>query len=432
MAGQGKRTLQLMHGGWPKLAELPLVILQKSASFMSNLASLISVDSTSRNPEFQQQWDRLWDESDSRLPIARWEQIELWHSVFAPNQELNALIIERDNRWVAGLPLVGKRIKKVLPVWDVPYDDWTGSHELLVASDAARDSTIYDPLVTKLRELRRPLCRIAQCSPASEPNAGLIQAFARAGSCVDLASRHDVGVIDLTGANAPQSWEAYQAAWSGNFRRQMRKMAKRAEELGGVELVVHQPNRAEDVAALVQEGFAIEDRSWKGRDGSSVMRTPGMIEYFTRQAELLAANGELVLLFLKHKDALIAFEFGWSCRRVYYSPKIGFDESFGHLSPGQLLRYLWVERLFADQTHDKFDFAGPLSEATEKWTTSRYSQVRLMAGTNLIGSGLIHAFNSATRLRNAAKSLSQWVRQQAQSFRRPRAVETIAVKNPSP
>ncbi len=399
---------------------------------MATTLSIIRNNEPARRDELARRWNELWNASTSRLPISYWEQIELWQSVFSPKQTVEVLVIKRDNRWVAGLPLIRKRLKGILPVCDVPYDDWTGSFELLVAKDVADDSTIYDELVAGIRSLRAPLCRIAQCATSNSPNDHLVQALARKKTCVDLASRHDVGVIDLTGANAPQSWEAYQAAWSGNFRRQMRKMAKRAEELGGVELVVHQPNRAEDVAMLVQEGFAIEDRSWKGRDGSSVMRTPGMIEYFTRQAELLAANGELVLLFLKHKDALIAFEFGWSCRRVYYSPKVGFDESFGHLSPGQLLRYLWVERLFADQTHDKFDFAGPLSEATEKWTTSRYSQVRLMAGTNLIGNGLIHAYNSATRLRQVAKSMSQWVRQQAQSFRRPRAVETIAVKNPSP
>ena len=90
-----------------------------------------------------------------------------------------------------------------------------------------------------------------------------------------MAPRHDVGVIDLTGPNAPQNWEAYQALGREIFDAQMRKMARRAEELGGVELVVHQPNCDEDVATLVQEGFAIEDRSWKGRDGSSVMRTQG-------------------------------------------------------------------------------------------------------------------------------------------------------------
>ncbi len=395
---------------------------------MSIQASLIKFNGSANRGEFARRWNELWTASTSRLPIARWEQIELWHSVFGPNQTLHALIIERDNRWVAGLPLVGKRIKKILPVWDVPYDDWTGAHELLVASDVVSDSTIYDQLITKLRELRRPLCRFAQCSPASEPNNGLIQAFARAGNCVDVAPRHEVGVIDLIGPNAPQNWEDYQTAWSGNFRRQMRKMARRAEELGGVELVVHQPNRAEDVAGLLHEGFAIEDRSWKGRDGSSVMRTPGMIEFFTRQAELLAANGELVLLFLKHKGALIAFEFGWSCRRIYYSPKVGFDESFSHLSPGQMLRYLWVERLFTERTHDQFDFAGPLSEATEKWATSRYSQVRLMAGANLIGSGLIRTFNTANRVRQVAKSFSGRLRQYVQSSRNPRAVEIAALK----
>ena len=62
--------------------------------------------------------------------------------------------------------------------------------------------------------------------------------------------RFKIGLVDLS-----QEWEAYQAAWSGNFRRQMRKMTRRAEELGGVTLSIHHPTDNAELERLLQTWF---------------------------------------------------------------------------------------------------------------------------------------------------------------------------------
>jgi CelD/BcsL family acetyltransferase involved in cellulose biosynthesis len=131
-----------------------------------------------------------------------------------------------------------------------------------------------------------------------------------------------------------------------------------------------------------------------------------MLEYFQRQAGLLAERGELILLFLRHREQSIAFEYGWSCGRIYYSPKVGYDERFRHLSPGQLLLLLWLERLFRDRSHDLVDFAGPLSEATDKWTTRSYSVQKLIAGFGIPSRLLIGAARAAKGLREQLGRLS--------------------------
>ncbi len=362
-------------------------------------------DSTARN-ERCKRWNALWETSTSRFPLSRWEHIELWRETFAPNQSMQGLIIERDNHWIAALPLVTNRLLGMLSIGDVPYDDWTDSPEWIVAENVADDPTVYDQLVAALRKLRYPLVRVALLAKGTTANLGFEQAIARAGLAFDIAARYKVGMIDVCGPNAPSNWEAYQAAWSGNFRRQMRKMMRRAEELGGVELVVHQPANSRGVDELIREGFAIEDQSWKGRNGTSVMRSPGMLEFFIRQAQLLADQAKLTLLFLRHGGQSIAFEYGWTCRRIYYSPKVGFDDRFSHLSPGQVLRLLWLEKLFAERTHDAVDFAGPLSEATEKWTTRSYPMQRLITATGATGRILLGAGRAALQLRTQAKAFA--------------------------
>ena len=65
----------------------------------------------------------------------------------------------------------------------------------------------------------------------------------------------------------------------------------------------------------------------------------------------------------------IAFEYGWSERGVYYTPKVGFDDDYSRFSPGQLLRYFVLEDAFLRADRRAIDYLGPISEATAKWTT---------------------------------------------------------------
>ncbi len=75
---------------------------------------------------------------------------------------------------------------------------------------------------------------------------------------------------------------------------------------------------------------------------SSVIGNPGMLDFFVRQAGLLAARNKLIILNLYHKGELIAFEYGFRFKRTYFSPKIAYNEEHSRLSPGHLLMHLWI------------------------------------------------------------------------------------------
>jgi CelD/BcsL family acetyltransferase involved in cellulose biosynthesis len=140
---------------------------------------------------------------------------------------------------------------------------------------------------------------------------------------------------------------------------------------------------------LLQQGFELEDRGWKGVSGSSVLSNPQVWSFYLQQGQFLAARGELLLAFLQLQGRVIAFQCGWGFRRTYYSPKIAYDEAFGHLSPGHLLMHFLLERMFAADEFDTFDFGGPLSQATAKWSTRQYSVICLLGGITPWGDRLL-------------------------------------------
>ncbi len=98
-----------------------------------------------------------------------------------------------------------------------------------------------------------------------------------------------------------------------------------------------------------------------------------------RQAQQLAAWGQLNLVTLHHRSRPIAFEYGWQSKYVYFSPKVGFDETCQQYSPGQLLRRLLIERFQQQPGVRLVDFLGPSSAATARWATHQYPIHRLVA-----------------------------------------------------
>jgi hypothetical protein len=118
--------------------------------------------------------------------------------------------------------------------------------------------------------------------------------------------------------------------------------------------------------------------------------------------------GHLELAFLEFERRPIAFELGWTGKGWYFSPKVGYDEAYAHVSPGQLLRFKLAERFFADGERIGWDFLGPLVEATEKWTTGSYAIERLVVSTGGMGSdSFMHAYRhwwpALRRLRDRAR-----------------------------
>ena len=363
----------------------------------------LDLNDSERTDELARRWDELCDNDAESLPVARYSHLRLWLETFAADFPSRALVVRRAGQWVAALPMCARRLRGCLPCWEQLYSDWTPTPQMLIDSEHANDPELYAALARGLRSSRRPLVRLVELKSglASER---LIAGLAGARLKCDLAVRYEIGTLNLRGQHAPASWAAYQQQLSGNFRRKIGKMLRRAESLGGVELRVVEPTSPEEVDRWLTEGFAIEDRSWKGQAGCSALRVPGMIEFYRRQAELLAVRRELTLLFLVHRGQPIAFQYGWSAGRTYYSPKIGYDEQFSHLSPGHLLMHLWIERMFAENQYDTFDFAGPVSDSTSGWITSTYRIERLWASTGWCGNQLLACGLIARTARHWLKS----------------------------
>ncbi len=342
-------------------------------------------------------WNDLWQRSDCAWPTMRAEPLAQWIDTFSPRTAVRILMVEENGALLAALPLVEERWGP-LRIGRLPGGDLCSVGDLLVDRDwQHNDAGPLAMLVKAVARLGWPMVRYDAVLPRTQRWQAFLSA-AEKGDLHYLARHRGVtGVIAVRG-----TWQAYFAGRSRNHRRQMRVVHKRASEAGTLELRMLANPPIDQIESLLRRGFEVEDRGWKGVGGSSTLREPGAYRFFVEQAKLLAVSGHLLLTFLELSNRSIAFEYGWLSKGVYHSLKVGFDEAYRHLSPGQLLRYRMMERLFAGGEVTCVDYLGPLSDATGKWTTDTYPVSRVVMANGKFGRALLRIYRIARRHESAA------------------------------
>ena len=327
---------------------------------------LLRIESVNELRKFSTPWDDLWWRSEAALPTQRAELVAQWVEHFAPSGHFQALVVEDNGQLVAALPLVMSR-KFGLQVGGLTANCWSDSGTLLL--DGQSESPLaVEMLMQGVQSLRWPLLMLDGVNLDNGAWQAWQQSQSSLGFSQAVRPKYRIGKIDIT-----HNWDAYVKAWSANHRRAIKKLRSAAENNGTVELVAHSGLHPNDVEPLLHQAFEIEDRSWKGREGTSVLRTPGAYDFFLRQAQQLAAWNQFELYFLKLNGRPIAFDFCYVAKGVVSSHKIGYDEEFRDFGPFQLLRSYQLERLFADPDRRLLDTLGILGEASAKWST-RYTQ----------------------------------------------------------
>jgi len=320
--------------------------------------------------------------SDVALPTARAELIAQWLDRFAPKARFRAVTVEDQGQLVAAIPLVGRRIHRLLNVGSMPCNDWSPGGELLIDS-SADVVTATDVLVRGITAQHWPLLWWECVNPELRAWQWLLHAFERVGLRCHWGERYRVGRI-----NSTDSWEEHQQRWSKNHRRNMRRTLSELEALG-LRCRSYTELRADQVDEVLHQGFAVEDRSWKGRAGSSTLQTDGMYQFYLGQARQAADWGQLCLSFLECAGTTIAFEYGWLAKGTYFSFKVGCDPELARHSPGQVLMHELLKWMHHDPAVQATDCLGPMFDAVSRRVPDTYPIGRLVVANRGITGSLL-------------------------------------------
>ena len=145
---------------------------------------------------------------------------------------------------------------------------------------------------------------------------------------------HREGRAMLASSLSPQAY--LDAAMSGKKRKELRRQAKRLEDLGQVRFL--RTSEPDGIAQWCERFLVLEKAGWKGKAGSALSCSPATAALFRDALTGAATRGRLERLTLELDGRPIAMLATFLTAPGAYSYKTAFDEDFARFSPGVLLQ----------------------------------------------------------------------------------------------
>lgn len=162
-----------------------------------------------------------------------------------------------------------------------------------------------------------------------------------------------------------ESWVVPESHFNSRRRSDFRRMARRAEELGEVSFEIVEPH-AETLDNLLDEAFSVEESSWKGRSGTAIRQDERTEKFYRAYARRAMEDGILRLCFMRIDGKSAAMQFAVECENRFWLIKVGYDDNFARVSPGNLLMRETI-RYAAERQLEAYEFLGKEAEWTKLW-----------------------------------------------------------------
>lgn len=302
-----------------------------------------------------------WDELADRLgatPFLRPGWFAAWHRAFGTGA-LEVIAVRHGGHLVAVAPLERRGVVlRSLTNWHSP-----------VWAPLAENADGLTAVTRAMVDRARPWLSLAFIDAGTDALNACREAAARCRTRIYTLERPPY--VALQG-----SWNDYERRLTSKRRSNLRRMWRRLEERGDVELNV--VDGQQDLAALLDEGFRVEASGWKGKRGTAIGSAPETRRFYEDVAAWAANRGSLRLAFLRVDGRAIAFDFAIEEGGAHALLKTGYDAGWHSFAPGVLLRQRMIERAFALGL-ETYEFLGDAVEWKHEWTDTTRERVALEA-----------------------------------------------------
>jgi CelD/BcsL family acetyltransferase involved in cellulose biosynthesis len=164
--------------------------------------------------------------------------------------------------------------------------------------------------------------------------------------------------------------EEIQGRLSKNFRHNLRKARTKLETLPNVEWVT--ARSPDELKRAFVDFLTVEASGWKGAAGTAIHTNERARLFYEMLIDTLASQNICEINLLKTNGRTIAGQFCLVTGATSYILKIGYDEDFSPVAPGQMLLVQTVDR-YARDGNVKFINLITDAEWHERWKPHQLS-----------------------------------------------------------
>jgi len=300
------------------------------------------IESTHELDALAATWRTLFAASQTRSPFMTHAFVRHWWASFGRGQALRVMLVEDADGPCAIAPLV--RARRALGPLVYQSLELIGTGALWGVGMGLADRTdllltrrsdeCVDAIVRAIRQARDWDVLDLRGIPETSTTALMLDEQTEGGAGVVRERRWRSPYLPL-----PASFDIYLAARGKNFRRALRRKHLRLEARGPV--TVDLDAAARDPAAALARATDICRRSWKGRQGTSLL----LHTHIRRFLEKLSADPEsgAFVAELRVGEQTVAYELGFRLEDKVWSYDSAYDLAFSNGSPGVLLTARIIE-----------------------------------------------------------------------------------------
>jgi CelD/BcsL family acetyltransferase involved in cellulose biosynthesis len=210
----------------------------------------------------------------------------------------------------------------------------------------------------------------------------------------------------------PEDWNGFLQDLSPSRRYDFRRKRKSLDRAGHATTRIVSPTMAE-LPALLHSALVVEDRSWKGQQGSSLLKNKTLLAFFENFARRTCEAGLLRLCFLDLDGEPISMHIALLSHGRLWILKLGFDEALAKCSPGTQLAMDTIE-YSVQQRLAGYEFLGSAETWQLAWPVEAHTHFAvLFYPYSLRGFAGLAAF----LLSYGKKTLMHWVKRLRCVFR---------------
>ncbi len=281
-----------------------------------------------------------WEKLAATLSDQRFFHLYSWYQSYlttladAPEM-MRFFVFKRDDSIVAIMPLqsVTRIVYGIrLRVLQIPVHPHNNLTDFVFDKTIEENRTLLRQLLAHLRTQRDFAWDVLNIPRALEDSAAIFALNGEPAIRQTRSQRQHCGYLTCR-----NGYSEVDRKLASNFRRNLRRLRRRAEELGKLE---YQSSRdTQELGRLFNLFMEVEASGWKGDTGKgSAIRCQPQVEAFYRAliSEYSATNACAINVLLL-KGTCIAGQFCLLTNKVLYLLKIGYDESYSQIAPGYLL-----------------------------------------------------------------------------------------------
>jgi CelD/BcsL family acetyltransferase involved in cellulose biosynthesis len=312
------------------------------------------------SPEDERRWDDLAVET-AASPFLRPGWVRAWSQAFRGSTDVHAATVRRSGSLVGVLPLLCRGRSLVSAA-----NAETPRGGAVVSDQAAAEALARG--IVRCGSRRVDLMFL----PEDEPLASVLRRVEREEERNFLwHSIRRQPFVDVRGTAS----EYELRRLSTRRRRDLRRQERRLAEMGPVELEIYRGDQ--DLDALIDEGFQIEARGWKGRAGTAVLARRSTRDFYFTMARWAAQAGILCLAFLRVDGRPAGFSLALEQSGVHYGLKLCYNESFSSFGPGLVLMHRLIRRAFDQPTLTRFELLGEADDYKLEFADGMTEQSRV-------------------------------------------------------